>query len=134
MDDYVYNVNALQQTDKYIQQTDKYIQQLYFPICVGLVFLKGLFGIVGCLCMLVCIEFLKQVIHKERPNKVDFKSFPSGHAAVVWYIAGLYKFNTLIVLWALSVSVSRVYNKHHTILDVVCGGVIGIVFGSLIPR
>ena len=116
-----------------LQSADTYILQLYYPSCVCLVVYKGTLSIVGCLCMLVCIEFIKQTTHKERPNKLDFKSFPSGHTAVAWYIVGLYKFNTIIVLWALFVSASRIYNKYHTILDVVVGGIIGIVCGRLIP-
>jgi hypothetical protein len=124
--------NPLNELKPFLKQSDVYLQMTYFPICALFIMYKGLFSIVGSICLLVCVEYLKRSTRQLRPNKYDTKSFPSGHAAVAWYIAGLYGFNPIITLWALCVSASRVYNQHHYVQDVCFGAVIGIIGGTFV--
>ena len=78
---------------------------------------------------------LKKVVHEERPDHSDNKSFPSGHAAMAFAAArSIDKEFRKDCIWipiagyaaATAIGVERVVNKHHHWYDVVAGAGIGI--------
>lgn len=99
-------------------------------------------------------ESLKRTIHEPRPDGSDYRSFPSGHAAIAfmgatmihrelgwrspWYTLGAYTFAT-------GIAMERVIDRKHRPVDVITGAGIGIVathlgyivgdaiFGSALP-
>jgi hypothetical protein len=75
-------------------------------------------------------EGLKIVTHEQRPDKSDFKSFPSGHVTVAFAIATAEgEFHPKqAVLWYLGASIiaeSRVELKKHYFHDVLAGAACG---------
>lgn len=83
------------------------------------------------LILCVVVELLKNMVGKLRPDKSDFKSFPSGHSANVWFTAASYNFNVFVTLWAVAVTISRIALKRHDIFDVSGGAIIGILCAKL---
>jgi len=109
-----------------------FITYSFYPIIILLILLSGLKSIIGLICMLAIIYYLKVITNKERPNKKDKLSFPSGHTATVWYIAGIYNWNPIILLWAISVSYSRIVLSYHDLIDVFAGFIIGTLSSNII--
>ena len=80
----------------------------------------------------------------ELPGCPDGYSFPSGHSTVIFSVITIVILNrrkkeslpliSLLLLLATLVSVSRIILNHHTITDVISGGLIGIFSGVFIDR
>jgi len=74
---------------------------------------------------------LKYITKRERPDKTDNYSFPSGHTALSFAIFGSYAKNIKgfkkYLLYSIPVMVgfSRIYKNHHYFSDVIAGGFIG---------
>ena len=100
-----------------------------------------LFG-ASSLIMIPTVTLLKEKTNVLRPNKVDFRSFPSGHSAISFMGAELMSIKNpkKPLLWigaygvAGYVSAQRVADKQHRLLDVIGGAVIGIVSAQLSKR
>lgn len=75
---------------------------------------------------------LKLGINKQRPDRSNDNSFPSGHTSTVFHSAGYvhrrYGFKYAIPAYALAgfTAASRIDSKKHDILDVVAGAAIGL--------
>lgn len=85
-------------------------------------------------------KILKTVIDKERPNGHDFKSFPSGHAAIAFTGAELInqEYGDLSPWYSIAgytvasaTSILRVYSNDHWFSDVVAGAGVGILSTKL---
>jgi acid phosphatase family membrane protein YuiD len=85
-------------------------------------------------------KILKNIIDKERPNKYDFKSFPSGHAAIAFTGAELInqEYGDLSPWYSIAgytvasaTSVLRIYSNDHWFSDVVAGAGVGILSTKL---
>lgn len=84
---------------------------------------------------------LKQIIHSERPNGRNNKSFPSGHAVVAFSSASYldhrygWKFGLPSYLLATYVAWTRVNSKQHHIRDVAAGALMswGISHVFVVP-
>lgn len=81
---------------------------------------------------LVLTEVLKQVVHKERPDKSDNKSFPSGHTSVAFssaaFIQKRYGWKWGVPAWVAAsyVGYSRVQADKHFTSDVLAGAALGV--------
>lgn len=75
---------------------------------------------------------LKQIIRKQRPNKENFNSFPSGHSSITFQSASFmqrrygWKFGLPAYLIASYTGYTRIQADKHDIYDVLAGAVIGI--------
>lgn len=76
---------------------------------------------------------LKLITNRERPNKENKYSFPSGHTAVAFAFWGSYatvynKGITPYILYTIPVlvGISRIYLEKHWLSDVVGGAIIGL--------
>ncbi len=102
--------------------------------------------LLGILVTAVSVMVLKFSIKRPRPTsewgdiyrKTDPHSFPSGHAtraamlAMLGIIVGPPWLGVLLALWAPLVGLARISLGVHYISDVVVGGGLGIIFGSLV--
>ncbi|HMI77725.1 MAG TPA: phosphatase PAP2 family protein [Ferruginibacter sp.] len=110
------------------------------------------------LCNFISSDIMKENIIRQRPsNNPDFadwinvlvgyrpqsSSFTSSHATnhfgmatFLFYTLGqkFGKWPLLLFLWAFSISLAQVYVGVHYPLDVICGGLIGILIGYLSGR
>jgi len=74
---------------------------------------------------------IKAITGRERPDKSDKMSFPSGHTALSFAVFGTYaeSFNDYrrYILYSIPIFVgfSRIYKNHHYFSDVVTGGFLG---------
>jgi membrane-associated phospholipid phosphatase len=75
-------------------------------------------------------ELLKAVVHEERPDKSDDKSFPSEHTAIAFATSG-WSFGWGITLGGLTGAGRVAANRHHW-WDTLAGGSIGygVNFGT----
>ena len=75
---------------------------------------------------------LKLGVNKQRPDKSNDNSFPSGHTTIAFHSAGYihrrYGFKYSIPAYVLAgfTAASRIDSKKHDILDVVAGAAIGL--------
>jgi len=75
---------------------------------------------------------LKLSVNKQRPDKSNDNSFPSGHTSTVFHSAGYihrrYGFKYSIPAYALAgfTAASRIDSKKHDILDIMAGAAIGL--------
>jgi undecaprenyl-diphosphatase len=102
----------------------------------------------------MCITFsLKYILKIPRPEHMlileDGYRFPSGHATMAGVVSALiiyfthkhiknkvlsYSLHLFAILWLILVSYSRLYLQVHYLIDVVAGGLIGIVTTLIIIR
>ena len=66
-------------------------------------------------------------------------SFPSGHSMATFAVAAVLavrfpKVRWLVILWALTVSVSRLFRASHFLTDVVAGAVLGVLIGAVVAH
>lgn len=85
------------------------------------------------LSLCIIIEIGKNSFGKLRPDKSDYRSFPSGHSSNVWFVAGMYDFNVFVVMWAIAVGISRITLRKHDIIDVIGGAILGITVSKIKP-
>uniref|UniRef100_UPI003D7FF634 phosphatase PAP2 family protein n=1 Tax=Pedobacter sp. TaxID=1411316 RepID=UPI003D7FF634 len=85
-------------------------------------------------------KLLKTWSNKERPNQLDHRSFPSGHATIVFAGAELINqeyrdqspwYGVAAYTVASATSVLRIYNNDHWFSDVVAGAGVGILSTKL---
>jgi len=75
---------------------------------------------------------LKLSVNKQRPDKSNDNSFPSGHTSITFHSAGYihrrYGFKYSIPAYALAgfTAASRIDSKKHDILDIMAGAAIGL--------
>ncbi|MGB3607707.1 MAG: phosphatase PAP2 family protein [Psychroserpens sp.] len=75
---------------------------------------------------------LKFAVNKQRPDRSNDNSFPSGHTSTVFHSAGFvhrrYGFTYSIPAYVLAgfTAASRIDSKKHDILDVLAGATIGL--------
>lgn len=79
----------------------------------------------------VCLELGKNFIGKLRPDKSDYRSFPSGHSGNAWFLAASYDFNIFTLFWAIAVGISRIMLRRHDLFDVIGGAILGITIAKL---
>lgn len=87
--------------------------------------------IIRYIILAITIELGKNLIGKLRPDRSDYRSFPSGHSGHVWFVAASYNFNIFVVIWAIAVSISRITLRKHDIIDIIGGAIIGIAIAKL---
>lgn len=83
---------------------------------------------------------LKHTVNRERPDKSNHYSFPSGHASVTFasatvlqrHLGWKYALPTYVV--ASYVAASRLHENRHYMSDVIFGGTVGIVAGRTVTR
>ncbi|MCZ8197098.1 MAG: phosphatase PAP2 family protein [Flavobacterium sp.] len=84
--------------------------------------------------------FLKDIIHLSEAGPGGMYGFISSHATNVSGLATFLffllprKYNTLkiiLIFWACIVSYSRIYNGVHYPLDVICGMLVGLLYGYI---
>ena len=150
MDIYFFKlINGLANSSKFLDSVGIFFAD-YFPYILGAI-LIALFlwkknrlmvisaGISVFLSRLVIAEILKLVIHRARPNMADFKSFPSGHAAIFFAIAmAVWFYNKKLGIWffvaAILMGVARIFVGVHWPTDVLGGAVIGIISAIIVSR
>jgi membrane-associated phospholipid phosphatase len=75
---------------------------------------------------------LKLGVNRQRPDKSDDNSFPSGHTSVVFHSAGYihrrfgFKYSIPAYVLAGFTAASRIDSKKHDILDIVAGAALGL--------
>jgi hypothetical protein len=85
-------------------------------------------------------EALKRAFGRERPNKVDNKSLPSGHASNAFALATCFerhygwRVSLPAYLIASAVAASRLQRNAHWLSDVVGGATVGYVVGRSVAR
>jgi len=101
------------------------------------------------LSRLVIAEIVKNIVHRARPyviletarkiinGNTDFKSFPSGHAAIFFALAmAVYFYNKKLGIWffvaAILMGIARIFVGVHWPTDILGGAVIGIVSGVFV--
>jgi membrane-associated phospholipid phosphatase len=99
--------------------------------------------LLGYTCAELITNFLKYVIHSERPqkqeytgllSKLDSRSFPSIHVTRVTYtslflVSINYNLKVLItgIIFIVIISISRVLLRKHILVDVIGGIILGII-------
>lgn len=83
--------------------------------------------------LLLAIYSIKYTVQRERPNKHNNLSFPSGHTAIVWFIVWKLP-NVFTITYAILVSYSRVYYLHHWWSDVFAGFILSYWINFLFQR
>jgi membrane-associated phospholipid phosphatase len=87
----------------------------------------------------VYTQLLKFAVQRERPDKSDHKSFPSGHASNAFAMAATFakhykKLAIPLYGFATYVAVSRMAASKHYFSDIVAGSGLGLVIGSSVVR
>jgi membrane-associated phospholipid phosphatase len=83
---------------------------------------------------------LKLTVHRERPNRSNSQSFPSGHASVTFATATViqrhlgWEWSMPVFLVASYTSISRLHENVHYLSDVVAGATCGIIAGRTVTR
>lgn len=81
---------------------------------------------------------LKQIVFKERPNKVNSDSFPSGHTASAFsgatFIHRRYGWRRAVVPYVLAsiTGISRVSSRWHDVSDVLAGATIAGLYSWIL--
>lgn len=85
-------------------------------------------------------ELLKVAIGRERPNGLDKKAFPSGHASNAFTLATVvgrhYGWKAGVPAYAVAAAVgySRIVRDKHFLSDVVAGATLGYIVGRTVVR
>jgi membrane-associated phospholipid phosphatase len=85
----------------------------------------------GFLLNAITVESLKLLIHKQRPNGFNNKSFPSGHTAITFQSAAFiqkrygWKYAIPGYILACYTGYTRIQSNNHDIVDVFSGAVLG---------
>jgi len=85
-------------------------------------------------------EGLKYATHRERPDKSNAQSFPSGHASITFATATVierhlgWRRSALAYLLASYVAASRLHDNRHYLSDVVFGAAVGTISGRTITQ
>jgi len=88
----------------------------------------------------VLTQTLKYATHRERPDRSDHRSFPSGHASATFAVATAlerhlgWKGAAPVYLLASYVASSRLHDNRHYLSDVVFGATVGIIAGRTVTR
>jgi membrane-associated phospholipid phosphatase len=83
---------------------------------------------------------IKRTVNRERPDKSNTYSFPSGHAAVTFASATVlerhlgWRYALPTYLISSYVAASRLHENRHYMSDVIFGATLGIVVGRTITR
>ena len=86
----------------------------------------------------VLVEPLKLVAHRERPDGSNHRSFPSGHAAVIFATATVierhlgWRKSVLGYTIASYVAMSRLHDNKHYLSDVIFGAAVGSIAGRTV--
>lgn len=86
------------------------------------------------------VQPIKFATHRERPDGNDYRSFPSGHAAVTFATATVierhlgWKKSVLAYAIASYVSASRLHDNRHYLSDVVFGAAVGSIAGRTVTE
>jgi len=86
------------------------------------------------------VEPIKFASHRERPDRTNYQSFPSGHAAITFAAAAAierrlgWKRSLAAYAVAAYVSVSRLHDNRHYLSDVVFGAAVGTIAGRTVTR
>lgn len=89
----------------------------------------------------VIVQPMKRIIGRERPNKIDFRSFPSGHTSTAFVAAeflhqefGHYSPWISVTGYATATATGylRLYNNQHWLGDVLAGAAIGMASTKLV--
>jgi len=84
------------------------------------------------------VEPLKFATHRQRPDLSDYRSFPSGHAAVTFATATVIErhlgWRKSLIAYAVAsyVAASRLHDNRHYLSDVVFGATIGSIAGRTV--
>jgi len=160
MDIYFFKlINGLANASKFLDSVGIFFAD-YFPYILGAI-LVLLFiwkknrlmvisvGISVFLSRIVIAEIIKIVVHRSRPYVVletakklitentDFKSFPSGHAAIFFAIAmAVWFYNKKLGIWffvaAIIMGIARIFVGVHWPSDILGGAIVGIFSGVLV--
>jgi undecaprenyl-diphosphatase len=162
MDIYFFKlINGLANNSKFLDSVGIFFAD-YFPYILGAILVllfiwkKNRLMVISVaisvfLSRLVIAEIIKIIFHRSRPYVVldtakklitentDFKSFPSGHAAIFFAIAlAVYFYNKKLGIWffvaAILIGIARIFVGVHWPSDVLGGAVIGIISGLIITR
>lgn len=87
----------------------------------------------------VYTTILKFAVQRERPDKSDHRSFPSGHASNAFAMASTFakhykKLSIPLYGFATYVAVSRMAASKHYFSDIVAGSGLGLVIGTSVVR
>lgn len=107
------------------------VNAAFYPVTGALLFFRAKRAWRGFVVLIIAVLSIKALVRRRRPDGSDRLSFPSGHAATTWFLVPMYDNNPFATLWAALVSASRVVLGRHYVSDVVAGGFIGVVFGTL---
>jgi len=152
-------INGLANNSKFLDFVGIFFAD-YFPYILGAILVLLLFwkknrlmvvsaGISVFLSRIVIAEIIKIIVHRSRPYLVletakklitentDFKSFPSGHAAIFFAIAmAIWFYNKKLGIWffvaAIIMGIARIFVGVHWPSDILGGAVIGIVSGIIV--
>jgi membrane-associated phospholipid phosphatase len=105
------------------------VDRTFYPVAALAILFGGIWSIIGMCALGSVVHVLKVATKRERPNKKDDRSFPSGHSATAWFVAAFNNFHPLAVFWAVCVAASRVMLYKHFCDDVIAGAILGAAFG-----
>jgi PAP2 superfamily protein len=86
----------------------------------------------------ILVEPMKFAVHRERPDRSNHQSFPSGHAAVTFATATVierhlgWRKSVLGYTIAAYVAMSRLHDNQHYLSDVVFGAAVGSIAGRTV--